>query len=107
MFPAVHVTRRVAVPSRRSYDSAMKKGPTPPEDVPSADSPTGVLEAPKAYLLASIHLIDDYDIMVGPGDSSWNQLLTELSQLSRIVEQSANDRDHGSSSTAAPELRER
>ena len=40
-------------------------------------------------------------------DPSWNLLLVELSQLSRIVEQSANDGDHGSSSTAAPELRER
>jgi hypothetical protein len=45
--------------------------------------------------------------VVDPGNSSWNQLLTELSQLSKIVEQSANDRNHGSSSTAAPQLRER
>ena len=45
--------------------------------------------------------------VVDPSNSSWNQLLTELSQLSRIVEQSANDRDHRSSSTAVPELGER
>lgn len=45
--------------------------------------------------------------VVGPSDSSWNQLLTELSQLSKIVEQSANNGDRESSSTAAPELRER
>jgi hypothetical protein len=45
--------------------------------------------------------------VVDPGDSSWNLLLTELSQLSRIVEQSANDRGDESSSTAAPELGDR
>jgi hypothetical protein len=31
----------------------------------------------------------------------WNQLLAELSQLSRIVEQSGNDGNHESSTTAA------
>src|SRR5450756_264 len=107
MFPAAHVTRPIAPRFRRSCDSAMKRDPTPAEDVPSADSPTEVLEVPKACLVASIHLIDDFDILVDPGNSSWNQLLTELSQLSRIVEQSANDMDHGSSSTAVPELAER
>jgi hypothetical protein len=45
--------------------------------------------------------------LVDPGDSSWNQLLAELSRLSKIVEQSANDSDHESSSIATPELRER
>jgi len=42
-----------------------------------------------------------------PSSFIWNQLRAELSQLSKIVEQSANDRDHGSSSTAAPELGKR
>jgi hypothetical protein len=45
--------------------------------------------------------------VVDPGDSSWNLPLAELSRLSKILEQSTNDRDHESSSTAAPELRER
>jgi len=45
--------------------------------------------------------------VVDPADPSWNLLLGELSRLSKIVERSTNDRDHGSSSTAAPELRER
>jgi len=45
--------------------------------------------------------------VVGPDDSSWNLLLAELSRLSKIVEQSTNDRDHESSSTAALQLRER
>jgi hypothetical protein len=39
--------------------------------------------------------------------SSCNLLLVELSRLGKIVEQFANDRDHGPSSTAAPELGER
>jgi len=45
--------------------------------------------------------------LVDPSDSSWNLLLAELSKLSQIVEESTNDRDHESSGTAAPELRER
>jgi hypothetical protein len=45
--------------------------------------------------------------VVDPGDSSWNQLLAELSRLSKIVEQSANDCDHECSSTLAREQRER
>jgi hypothetical protein len=43
--------------------------------------------------------------LVDLGDSSWNQLLAELSQLSRIVEQSANESDCESSSAAAPKPR--
>src|SRR5664280_3807863 len=50
----------------------MKRDPTPAKDVPSADSPTGVLEVPKAYLLAWLHLVDDSDILVDPGDSQLN-----------------------------------
>ena len=45
--------------------------------------------------------------LVDPTGSSWNLLLAELSTLSKIVEQSANDSDHESSSTLAPEQRER
>lgn len=37
------------------------------------------------------------------GDSSWNLLLAELSTLSKIAEQSANDNNHESSGTVAPE----
>jgi hypothetical protein len=45
--------------------------------------------------------------VVGPGNSSWNQLLTELSQLSKIVEQSTNNRDQKPPSAAASERRKR
>src|SRR5450830_481129 len=45
--------------------------------------------------------------VVDPGDSSWNQLLAELSTLSKIVGQSTNDTGHESSSTAALEQRGR
>jgi hypothetical protein len=43
--------------------------------------------------------------VMGPADPSWNLLLAELSRLSQIVEQSTNDTDHESSSTAIPKLR--
>ena len=42
--------------------------------------------------------------VVDPSDLTWSQLLAELSQLSKIVEQSANDRNHGFSSTTTLEL---
>jgi hypothetical protein len=43
--------------------------------------------------------------MVDPGDFNWNRLLAELSELSKIVEQSANGRDREPAITAAPILR--
>ena len=45
--------------------------------------------------------------VVDQGDSTWNLLLAELSTLSKIVEQSANNRNHESSSSAASGQRER
>ena len=41
--------------------------------------------------------------MVDPGSFSWNQLLAELSRLSKIAGQSANDGSHESSSIATRE----
>jgi len=45
--------------------------------------------------------------LVDQADPSWNLLLVELSRLSKIAEQSANDNNRESSGTAAPELGER
>jgi len=45
--------------------------------------------------------------MVDQADPSWNLLLVELSRLSKIAEQSANDNNRESFGTAAPELGER
>ena len=45
--------------------------------------------------------------MVDPGSFSWNQLLTELSELSKIVEQSGNGRSEESISAAPLDTRMR
>jgi len=45
--------------------------------------------------------------MVDQADPSWNLLLVELSRLSKIAEQSANDNNRESAGTVAPELGER
>ena len=44
--------------------------------------------------------------VVDPTDSSWNLLLRELSELSKIAEQAASRSGRESCSTAAPERRE-
>ena len=51
-------------------------------------------------ILSSAYVVDQAD----PG---WNLLLVELSRLSKIVEQSANDNNLESSGTVTPELGER
>ena len=52
-------------------------------------------------------VILSFAYMVDQADPSWNLLLVELSRLSKIAEQSANDGDYESFGTAAPELGER
>ena len=57
-------------------------------------------QAIRFVILLSVYVVDQ-------ADPSWNLLLVELSRLSKIVEQSANNRNHESSSTAALGQRER
>ena len=58
------------------------------------------LVAIRCVILSSAYVVDQ-------ADPSWNLLLVELSRLSKIAEQSANDNNRESSGTAAPELGER